>query len=196
MSTPLCATPLGFAQATDREDINELDACMERFVAGEPRAFERLFQQLAPRLVRSLYLLTGDVDLAEDITQTTFLKVLRARDTYQRGMSVQGWIWVIAKHTLFDERRKRSRTREVLLPDLDLAPVVAGPGVSAAPGELERALQRLPLAQREAVLLLNLYELSGAEAAAAAGTSVGAIQMRAQRGCETLRRLLSPGGSR
>ncbi len=139
--------------------------------------------------------MTGDPHLADDLTQTTFLKVLRARGTYQRGMAVQAWVWTIARHAYVDERRRRSRTPELLVaePDPPL-PVEAVEVVEA--DRLERALHALPPAQREALLLLKVQGLSADEAAAAAGTTAGAVKMRAQRAYETLRRILSPPRAR
>src|SRR5688500_19487910 len=90
-----------------------LEHYMDRFVDGDARAFEDLYHLLAPRLERSLRFMTGDRHLAQDLTQTTFLKVLRARDTYQRGMAVKAWVWTIARRTYLDDRRRRSRKCEV-----------------------------------------------------------------------------------
>jgi RNA polymerase sigma-70 factor (ECF subfamily) len=174
-----------------RDESDSLDQCMERFLDGDARAFEELYQALAPRLVQSLRILSGDAALAEDLTQITFLKVLRASDTYRRGMSVRAWIWTIAKHTYLDERRRGFRTREIASGDLtpEVEPSATHPS-SSRTAAVARALGALPTAQREAILLLKVHELSAKEAAAAAGTSVGAIKMRAQRAYETLRRLL------
>lgn len=165
---------------------------MERFIDGDDAAFEALFQRLAPRVRQSLRFLAGDAALADDLTQVTFLKVLRASGTYRRGMSVEAWIYGIARHAYFDERRRGFRTHEVLAAD-PISPQVASelPSEPSAREEsLARALELLPEPQREALVLLKVYELSAKEAAAAVGTSEAAIKMRAQRGYETLRRLL------
>lgn len=176
-------------------DGGPLERAMDRFVDGDTAAFEELFQRLAPRLLRSLRIMTGDPHLAEDLMQTTFLKVVRARDSYQRGMAVEAWIWTIARHAYLDDRRRRSRGRELLVADPEpAAREVAGD--VAAIDHLERALGALPPAQREAIVLLKVQELSAEEAAAAAGTTAGAVKMRAQRAYETLRRILSPSRGR
>jgi RNA polymerase sigma-70 factor (ECF subfamily) len=183
------------ARADTGDDPGALERCMERFLDGDARAFEDLFERLAPRLERGLRLLTGDRHLAEDLTQTTFLKVLRARDTYQRGMAVQTWVWAIARNAYLDDRRRRARAPEVLVAEPDPPP---GDEVAtrAPDDDLERALAALPPAQREAIVLLKVQGLSADEAAAAAGTTAGAVKMRAQRAYETLRRILSPSRER
>lgn len=170
-----------------------LEQHLERFLDGEPAAFEAIYQHLAPRLHKSLGLLTGDAHLASDLVQTTFLKVIRAARTWQRGMSVEAWVWAIARNALADERRRRSRRGETLTADpalLESVPAEAPAQASLGPS-VERALGQLPEAQREALLLLKVHDLSAKEAAAALGTTVGAIKMRAQRACESLRRLLT-----
>src|SRR5438552_14723668 len=96
----------------------QIERWMEDFLEGDVRAFECLFSQLAPRLRRSLYVMTRDPHLAEDLTQTTFLKLVRAGRTYARGMSVEAWVWTIAKRTYLDDRRRRTRKPEILVGDL------------------------------------------------------------------------------
>jgi RNA polymerase sigma-70 factor, ECF subfamily len=167
-----------------------LEERMERFLDGDTRAFEELFHMLAPRLERSLRFLSGDRHLAEDLTQTTFLKVLRARDTYQRGMAVEAWVWAIARHAFADACRQRRRRPEVLVADPEHGAPAAEPERSADAEHLAEALLELPAAQREALVLLKVQGLSAGEAAEAAGTTVGGIKMRAQRAYETLRRVL------
>jgi RNA polymerase sigma-70 factor (ECF subfamily) len=177
-------------------ESRHLDRCMERFLDGDRAAFEELYRRLAPRLLRSLRLSTGDPQLADDLLQITFLKVVSARESYRRGMSAEAWIWAIAKHSRHDEQRRSARARELVS-----ALPICTPEVVAAPDHddaeaLSCALRELPEAQREALLLLKVYDLPASEAASAAGTTVGAVKMRAQRAFETLRKLLVPGGGR
>jgi RNA polymerase sigma-70 factor (ECF subfamily) len=182
------------ADAAPSREAGPPERCIEGFLQGDAAAFEELFRRVAPRLLRVLRLQTRDAQLADDLLQTTFLKVVRAAGTYQRGMSVEAWIWAIARHTLRDDRRRRERRGEELVAEPDSPPAqdAQGPGMREA---IARALAQLPEAQREAVLLLKVQELSVREAAAAAGTTVGGIKMRAQRAYQVLRRLLDPGSA-
>lgn len=173
------------ASTCDEKADGFLEQQMERFLDGDAAAFEIIFRRLSPRVASGLRLMTGSLHLAEDLTQSTFLKVLRARDTYQRGMSVDVWVWAIARRTWIDERRRFARRSEVLIGG-ELLPCDEG----ADTGPLFAALRALPASQREAVLLLKVEGLSAAEAAAVVGTTEGAIKMRAQRGYEQLRRTL------
>jgi RNA polymerase sigma-70 factor (ECF subfamily) len=169
---------------------------MEAFIDGDTRAFNRLYEQLAPRVLSLLSALSGDRRLAEDLTQTTFLKIHRARDTYARGARVEPWVFAIARRTLLDERRRKKRKPE----DLSADGTMPEPRNDEAPEssrldpEQERKLYArmadLPDPQREALVLLKVQGLSIAEAARLAGTTPGAMKLRAHRAYEALREAL------
>lgn len=173
-----------------------LEMLMEAFIDGDTRAFNRLYERLAPRVLSLLSALSGDRRLAEDLTQTTFLKIHRARDTYARGARVEPWVFAIARRTLLDERRRKKRKPE----DLSADGTMPEPRHDEAPEssrldpEQERKLYArmadLPDPQREALVLLKVQGLSIAEAASIAGTTPGAMKLRAHRAYEALREAL------
>lgn len=175
--------------ANQEEPSGFLAQQMERFLDGDAAAFDVIFRRLSPRIVAGLRLMTGSSHLAEDLTQATFLKVLRARGTYQRGMAVDVWVWTIARRTWLDEKRRFARRSEVLVGNEPDPSIPCSDGAETT-GPLFAALRALPASQREALLLLKLEGLSANEAAAVVGTTAGAIKMRAQRGYEQLRRIL------
>jgi RNA polymerase sigma-70 factor (ECF subfamily) len=175
-------------------------ALMARYQDGDAGAFRELYALVAPRLLGYLMKMARNKALAEDLLQQTFLKVHRARGAYVRGADPLPWIYSIAHRTFIDEARKHKRA-VVRVGDEDLPEVAAGlDGVSAErrddalDPELARAaldaLAELPAQQREAVVLTKLDGKSVAEAAEIAGTSVGAMKVRAHRGYEALRKLL------
>ncbi len=176
----------------------QLIARMEAVLAGDARAFEAVYRSLAPRVKGFLRGLSGDERAAEDLTQTTFLKVHRARHTYQLGAPVEPWVFAIARRTWLDHRRARRRRPE----DLSADGAVPEPPVrEEAPEGFDRldpavadaliaGLDALPEAQREAVVLLKVEGLSVADAAQIAGVTPGALKVRAHRGYEALRRAI------
>lgn len=178
---------------------------MAQYQDGDASAFRELYALVAPRLLGYLTKMTRDKALADDLLQQTFLKVHRARGAYVRGADPVPWIYSIAHRTFIDEARKVKRA-VVRVADEDVPEVSAGlDGATAdrrdeprVDPELARAaldaLAELPAAQREAVVLTKLDGKSVAEAAEIAGTSVGAMKVRAHRGYEALRKLL--GGKR
>ena len=140
--------------------------------------------------------------LADDLLQQSFLKVHRARAAYVRGADPLPWIYSIAHRTFLDEARRRKRA-VVRVGEGDELPEQPADlrGETAdrrdeprADPELVKAaldaLAELPAQQREAVVLTKLDGKSVAEAAEIAGTSVGAMKVRAHRGYEALRKIL------
>src|SRR5262245_40686091 len=90
---------------------------MLAFLDGDARAFERLFRLISPRVSAALTHMCGDARLAEDLTQTVFLKLYRARGAYQRDMLVMPWVFAIARNTFLDHRRRVRRRPERLSAD-------------------------------------------------------------------------------
>ncbi|HEY5926270.1 MAG TPA: RNA polymerase sigma factor, partial [Kofleriaceae bacterium] len=122
-----------------------------------------------------------------------------------RGADPLPWIYSIAHRTFIDDARKLKRAI-VRVAAEEVPEVSAGlDGETADRRDESRvdpelaqaaldALAQLPAQQREAVVLTKLDGKSVAEAAEIAGTSVGAMKVRAHRGYEALRKLL--GGKR
>jgi RNA polymerase sigma-70 factor, ECF subfamily len=71
------------------------------------RAFEILFQKWKKPIMSYLYQMIQDPRIAEDLTQETFLKVYRSRESYQPTAKFSTWLWTLAKHTGFDYLRKK-----------------------------------------------------------------------------------------
>ncbi|MFO0625820.1 MAG: RNA polymerase sigma factor [Polyangiales bacterium] len=177
--------------------MSELDRAMERFLDGDIRGFDALYRAMAPRVRGLLRALCGDPRLAEDLVQTTFLKIHAARETFHRGAPVEPWVFAIARRTYLDQRRRTRRRPEDLSADGVLPERVeeaAAEGFDRLDPEVAATLQReldaLPPAQREAVVLLKMQDLSVNEAAAVAGVTPSALKVRAHRGYEALRRAL------
>ena len=174
---------------------------MARYCDGDRAAFDALYVAVAPRLLGFLQKLVGDRALAEDVLQETLLKLHEARAFYVRGADPVPWMFTIARHTAFDELRKKKRARVRLVADDDRAPPEPRADLSGAPeqaranedpagAEALAALDSLPPPQRQALLLTKVEGLSQAEAAARAGTTPGAIKLRAHRAYVALRKLV------
>ena len=182
----------------------DLRPLMSRVCDGDASAFAELYQQLAPALTGYLRRMVRDPGTADDLVQTTFIKVHQARHSYIRGADPAPWIYAIAHRTGLDELRRQKRSRVQVANDParipDAAAELSGhrqgeaPEPPATSGPARRALAalaRLPDGQRQAVTLTKLEGKSVAEAAHIAGVSVTAMKVRAHRGYAALRAALA-----
>ena len=179
----------------------ELSTLMKQYCDGDARTFDMLYQLVAPKLLRYLIRLAGDVSTAEDLLQLSLLKVHKARSSYIEGAQPLPWMYTIAHRTFLDETRRRKRSRMVdvqgEVPEqsatLDGRPAAQqkAPADSEKLSETMAALQALPPAQRQAVVLTKLDGKTMQEAAQIAGTTIGAMKVRAHRGYAALRKSLS-----
>jgi RNA polymerase sigma-70 factor (ECF subfamily) len=180
--------------------------------AGNAAAFEELVLRYQDRLLTILEHLVGNHHQAEDLTQEVFLRVYRARKTYQPGAKFSTWLFRIAHHVALNALRDQGRRREVSLdrgPSPDLSGVsrtqleeVAQASSGAIPArrldrtELQQivrsALDRLNDRQRLAVLLSKFEGMSYAEIAEVMGLSASAVKSLLSRARAALREVLEP----
>jgi RNA polymerase sigma-70 factor, ECF subfamily len=166
-----------------------LEELMERYVDGDAAAFEQLYQNVSPKLLGYLLRLTRHRERAEDLLQITFAKIHRARASYLRGAPLLPWVLSIARRSFFDERRAaKSRSEDLssdgTLPEPRQEEDVVPNDLSEA---LERALDAMPEAYREAIQLTKITGLSMVEAADVLGTTPTAVKLRVHRGYNLLR---------
>ena len=169
---------------------------MEAYVAGDAGAFERLFRSLGPSIHAFFVRSVGRGATAEDLLQTTFLKIHAARGTWRRGERVRPWAFTIAARVRVDWLRRQGRAEAEIEGD-----GVAAPGprddprdaaiASERAARVRLALASIPEPARVVVHLHRLEGLSFAEIGAILGISEGAARVRAFRAYAALRTLLS-----
>ena len=163
---------------------------MERFCTGDKAAFPILFERYVGRVQAFLRPMVHEPALAEDLTQATFLSIVRARDRYTLGAPVGPWILTIAANAARDALRRR-RVERNAPPEADEPIVHSQPTDHGLRRELEAALQELPVSQREVVVLHKVQGLSFEQVAQAVGITSTAARIRAHRGYVKLRALLA-----
>ena len=156
-------------------------------LAGSPSAQRQLLEACAERL--RLYFrrrLPGRDADAEDLVQETLIAIHQRRASYDVRRPFTVWLHAIARYKLADMLRRRTRRREVLE---DVASSVRFETDAPELGvtcDLERLLDSLPEAQREAVRLTKLEGLSVAEAAERTGHSESNIKVLTHRGMKAM----------
>jgi RNA polymerase sigma-70 factor (ECF subfamily) len=180
------------------DDAN-VDALVARAAAGDGAAFAELYDAFAPRVRRFLRHQLGDGDLAEELVQRTFTRMIEALPHYeQRGLPFGAWVFRIARNAVIDHRR----TSHPALP-LDVAldrPAETDDPVASAErrddrARLRAALVALPDDQRDVLTWRFFADLSPAETAALMGRSNGAVRVLQHRALARLRVLLAEGGA-
>lgn len=132
---------------------------------------------------------------AEDVLQTSYLKVLDGRAVFSSRSAVKTWLFGVIRRTAAEHRRWRAlrRFRSASLteradPSPDPAAVV---GHSESAARLVGALSTLPARQRQLLHLVFYQDLTIAEAAGVLGISIGTARTHYERGKQRLRESLT-----
>ena len=137
-------------------------------------AVDDLYRRHVGDVYRYTYAVLGNHADAEDVTQTTFVNALRALERGEQPREPSNWLIVIA-HNIVRQRWRQAAARpsEVEL-DERVAEAAAEPDVEL--DELVRALQRIPPAQREALVMRELEGRSYREISEMLGMSTAALE--------------------
>jgi RNA polymerase sigma-70 factor (ECF subfamily) len=160
--------------------------------AGDGEAYQRLLVELVPLLRGLVRSRIADPSAVDDVLQEVLLSIHTARHTYRAERPLLPWVRAIARNATVDWVRRQVRTR-ALFSDVEPADLRAEPPAPVwepLPPRLSRAIESLPPAQRQAVLLVKVEGLSVSEAATRAGVTQSALKVRAHRGYRALRELL------
>ena len=137
---------------------------------GREPDFETWYRQEQPRLVRAMWAMSGDRELAADVVEEAFSRALARCDRVSRMDAPGGWVRMVAVNLVRRSVRRRALEAKALFrrgePRFPEAPT---PDV-----ELWAAVQALPLRQREVIALRYLADYTEAGTAAALGISEGA----------------------
>lgn len=153
-------------------------------------SFESDMIALLPRLRRFAHALARSPGDADDLCQATVERALKSRDHWQPGTRLDSWMYRIMRNLWIDETRARGRRNQMLAPE-EAGMHVGDDGARRAEVQLEltdldRALNRLPAEQREAIALVLVEGLAYKEAAGILGVPIGTLTSRLSRAREAL----------
>jgi RNA polymerase sigma-70 factor, ECF subfamily len=167
------------------------------------RPNHELFEQMAMPLFDSLYnfacWLTSDRTEAEDLVQETMVKALRGFGSFEQGTNFRAWMFRILRNTFLTSRTGLKVSSTVALEDEEEGPAVAVTNETpesillGALDEkaLQSAIEQLPIAYREVILLCEVEEMSYREIAEALSIPIGTVMSRLSRARTSLRETLS-----
>jgi RNA polymerase sigma-70 factor (ECF subfamily) len=162
---------------------------------GDRAAFALLYERHWKAVYSYAWLLTQSVAEAEDVTQECFLALARRLRSFDSTRAqLRTWLLAVARNQFL--QRYRRQTRESA--PMDTSEPANGPGLDDELMSLERTdavqrvLQALPEAQREALYLFEFEGLTLAESATILGIDANAVKARLFRGRKELKRVLGP----
>ena len=145
--------------------------------------------------------LTQDRQEAEDLVQETYTKALKGFSSFQQGTNFRAWIYKILRNTFLTSRTGLKASSTVPL-DFELEEE-ALPTAKETPESIllqrsdwqrvQQAIERLPVAYREVLLLCEVEEMSYQEISSTLGIPIGTVMSRLSRARKTLRADLRPG---
>jgi RNA polymerase sigma-70 factor (ECF subfamily) len=212
------SVPLAVSETpAERYELHDPDVrLMLQVRAGHAPAFEELVLRYQSRLLTVLEHLVGNRELAEDLAQEVFLRVFRARKTYEPGAKFSTWLFTIANNVASNARRSKSRRKEIGVPEKsveDSSPLGLDQLAKAASGQMPArlldksesahmvrlAVESLGERQRMALLLSKFEGMSYQDIADSMNLSVQAIKSLLSRARVNLKEILTPyvdGGAR
>lgn len=156
-----------------------------------PNEFDRFVAGNADSLLRTAYLMAGDLHDAEDLVQETLFKVASKWQRVRRMENPVAYARRILVNQALHASSKRSRNRA----ELNAAPpaeVASHAAHLELHDDLFDALAELPPRQRAALVLRYFLDLPEAEVAAALGCSLGTVKSSTSRGLQRLEQRLRP----
>jgi RNA polymerase sigma-70 factor (ECF subfamily) len=186
------------ATAQDRED-EDTARLVTRFQAGDREAFAALYERYFERVYAYLHVAFRRRHEAEDATQQVFTQVFEKLHTYQRrSQPFRAWLFRVVRNYALRQLELQERVEPVDPAELDRRrEVAAGPHSPLESldwindKDLLVFFERLPLAQRQALLLRFMLDMPSDEAAAVMGRDASDVRTLQHRAIAFLRQRLS-----
>lgn len=165
---------------------------------GERDAFDMLAVRWAGPLSAYARRMTRDEDVARELTQDIWLRLLRSLPRLREPSRFRSWLFGIAHRAFADTLRRRYATTyhldEGTPPPIGMAAADDDAALHADLHQIEQALTDLPPVEREVLTLFYLHDLSIDEVAMSLSVPVGTVKSRLHRARRLLRRTFDMQG--
>jgi RNA polymerase sigma-70 factor (ECF subfamily) len=165
---------------------------LQRCGRREPGAFEELVELTGRQVYTLANRLVGDRHEAEDVAQEAYIRVYRSLRSFRGDSRFETWLHRVVANVAINHMRTRAKFGELMDEPDTIVRIESAPSLDDVPEreELADALTHLPVAQRVAVVLKDVYGFSTAEIAQRLDTTEGAVKLRLHRGRQNLRNLI------
>ncbi len=161
---------------------------IERLKRGDKEAYSDLYNLHAKAIYRFVYFRVGSREVAEDIMQETFLKLIDVVDVV-RMTNLRAYLYRIARNLVNDSHRAKSKNESVALDVASDAESVRGEGFMEASAELtmlSEALDELRSDWREIIILRHVESLTHQEIAQVIGRTSAYVRVNLHRATKAL----------
>jgi RNA polymerase sigma factor (sigma-70 family) len=164
---------------------------MEAVKNGNLQQASLLFERYHKRIFNFLARLALDRELAEDLTQNVFLRIIKYRGSYREGLKFQSWIYQVARN-VFSDHYQANKNRFSNYVDVEkVGDHMAADDDTQEMDEkeklLHRSMARLSEEQRELLILTRFQQMKYEEVAAIMDTTVANIKVKVHRAIIKLR---------
>lgn len=171
----------------------DLDKLVEKAQVGDTHAFTGIYDQLVKPVYRYIYYRV-ESEVAEDLTEDTFLKVWQNLRKYKKGINpFSSWVFRIAHNLVVDYYRKHKVTTEIdeHTADTQLHSDPHGQAeLKLTQVRLRKVIRKLPDNYQQIIILKYINDLDNREIAATIGKSEGAVRTLQFRALEKLKGLI------
>jgi RNA polymerase sigma-70 factor (ECF subfamily) len=178
-----------FGKNKNIDKQSELEIAGKELSRGSLEAFHFLYEKYQNNAYRFCLRMLGDESLAKDAFQETFIKVYEHRREF-KGENFAAWLFTIARHTCLNMIRSQ---KEYDLFDEEFHSTQKAPYTDVGMKDyIEKAIAKLPVALREALILREYEDCSYNEIASILGIELSLAKVRVHRARLILRKLLKP----
>jgi len=164
---------------------------MEAVKNGDLQQATLLFERYNKRIYNFLARMTMDRDLAEDLAQNVFLRIIKYRSSYRHGARFHSWIYQIARNVFSDHYQSAKKKYSDFVDVHKISDHTADNDERELQDEKEQLLQRsmakLSEEQRELLILTRFQQMKYEEVAGMMDTTVANIKVKVHRALARLR---------
>ena len=167
------------------------ESIMEAVKSGDLQQTSLLFERYHRRIFNFLARMAMDRELAQDLTQNVFIRIIRYRGSYKAGMKFQSWIYQMARNVFLDHYQANKNKQSGFVDVEKMSEQIQDHREDDEQEHREQLLQRsmalLDTEQRELLILTRFQHMKYEEVAVMLETSVANIKVRVHRAIAKLR---------
>ncbi len=166
-----------------------LQEVAERFKDGDIEAYNILFHKYQSNIYRYCVKILGNIELAKDAYQETFIKMFEHRAEF-RSDNFSAWLFTISRNVCFNLMRNNHHSES--FDELIHSNPISYKGDIALSDQINKALSMMPIQLREVLILREYNDLSYQEIATILKIELSTVKIRIHRARNLLRKILIP----